>query len=278
MTKITEYVNKEGTITVDYMKKHVPSRDTNNIYCHPYYEIIIIVSGKVTYTANEGVTRIGERSVVFIEPYTVHNPFVHDVQIYERYRIRFYPDFASGLLSDKYSEELISLLSGSYMKELEDSDFEVLYGLIRGVFERLSSDKNEKTSDLVNAADIITLLNRARNAPRRTQLREANYINDVLEYIKESYKDRLTINEIASRFFVSRGKLIYDFKAVCNMSVTEYITVTRIEAAKRSLLLGYSVSATALSCGFSSSGYFIKVFSSITGITPLKFQLKFSRQ
>jgi hypothetical protein len=126
MTKITEYVNKDGTITVDYMKKHVPSRDTNNIYCHPYYEIIIIVSGKVTYTANEGVTRIGERSVVFIEPYTVHNPFVHDVQIYERYRIRFYPDFASGLLSDKYSEELISLLSGSYMKELEDSDFDAV--------------------------------------------------------------------------------------------------------------------------------------------------------
>ena len=58
------------------------------------------------------------------------------------------------------------------------------------------------------------------------------------------------------------------------MNVLEYITITRIDAAKDMLIKGYSVAATAEACGFSTSSYFIKVFSEITRTTPLKFQYR----
>ena len=35
-----------------------------------------------------------------------------------------------------------------------------------------------------------------------------------------------------------------------------------------------TVAATAEKCGFSSSSYFIKIFSKITNTTPLKFQMQ----
>ena len=102
-----------------------------------------------------------------------------------------------------------------------------------------------------------------------------HYIEEVIEYIKENYRDRITYESLAARFFVSRGKLIYDFKEFAGMSVLEYLTITRIEAAKGMLSNGYSVAAASESCGFSSPSYFIKVFSSITGTTPLKFGTRF---
>ena len=70
---------------------------------------------------------------------------------------------------------------------------------------------------------------------------------------------------------------MYDFKEYCNMTLLDYITLTRIDAAKELLLNGYSVTVASDECGFSSPSYFIKVFRSITGMTPLKFQIKFSQ-
>lgn len=54
------------------------------------------------------------------------------------------------------------------------------------------------------------------------------------------------------------------------MSVGEYVTITKIEAAKNMLSSGYSVAAISEKCGFSSPSYFIKAFFRVMGMTPLK--------
>ena len=54
------------------------------------------------------------------------------------------------------------------------------------------------------------------------------------------------------------------------MSVGEYVTITKIEAAKNMLSSGYSVAAISEKCGFSSPSYFIKAFFRVMGMTPPK--------
>ncbi len=62
------------------------------------------------------------------------------------------------------------------------------------------------------------------------------------------------------------------------MNILEYITMTKIHFAKEQLKKGCSVAATSENCGFSSSSYFIKVFTRVTGMTPLKFRLKYHKE
>ena len=123
---------------------------------------------------------------------------------------------------------------------------------------------------------LAMLITKGSNATAISSTPHIGYITNILEYIKGNYDKPLTIQILAEHFFVSKSKLIYDFNSYCRISILEYITMTRIEAAKEYLLKGWSVAATSEACGFSTSSYFIKVFSRITGLTPLKFQMKYT--
>ena len=270
-----EFISDDGLITVDYMKGHIPEERTNKIWCHPHFEFMLIVKGDVTYSDKKGVTRVTDKSAVFIKSHEVHNPFVHS-QLYERYRVKFYSNFSDKVLREPYNID--NEISVSYKKGLSDGDFNEIFAYIKNLFNSLKSKKEGIDSELRQCMHLISALIKGDEAPPRSDTFEKNYISDVVEYIKNNYRSHLTAEELAARFFVSRGKLIYDFKAYCDMTLLEYLTLTRLEAAKELLLSGYSVSYAAENCGFSSPSYFIKVFSGITGMTPLKFQTNFCRK
>jgi len=269
-----EYTNKDGLISVNYMKEHISEEETNKIWCHPYYELMVIISGEVTYSSNEGITRVTDKSVVFTRAHEVHNPFVHDSQIYERYKVRFNSDFARRILKDSYGID--KEISRSYKKGVSDADFDEILRSVKNLVDIIEKGSDSAESELRETVYLISALICAAEAQPRPDVFEKNYISDVVEHIKNNYNTRITAEELAARFFVSRGKLIYDFKAYCDMTLLEYLTLTRLEAAKEMLLSGYAVSHAAESCGFSSPSYFIKVFSRVMGMTPLKFQTNFS--
>ena len=268
------YQNATGSIAVDYRKGYVREENTNKIRCHPFFEFTLLTEGRATYADIYGVTKVPARSLILTKAREVHNPYTDTTQLYERYRIAFYPDFAGELLREGLSID--DFIGTSYKKPLTDADFAELLVYFKGIYELL---KCREGNELLQGgvALVSALMKGALLTPRRQET-EQSYISEVVAYIKENYQSRLTAENIASQFFVSRGKLMYDFKAYANMSLLEYITVTRVEAAKELLSAGYSVVSVAQRCGFSSSSYFIKVFSGITNMTPLKFQMKFYRE
>lgn len=263
---------KESGIISDYMKGHVLPKITNSIHCHDEYEFLLIVSGEITYSDNRGSIKMRDRSLVFTKAHDVHNPSASTEKLYERYRICFKAEALSGL---PYSEEISSLVSESYKKLLSEEDFSELLVYFKGIYESM---KKGEGSPLREKLYLLSALAKGKSALSEERENEEFYIKEVIEYVKENYNTHLTIDSLASLFFVSRGKLIYDFKAYAGMNLLEYITLTRLEAAKEMLLSGYSVTAAAESCGFSSPSYFIKVFSGIVGQTPLKFQINFFRK
>ena len=97
-------MSETRTISVDYLKKkNVAPEDTNKIHYHPYYEMVIVKNGFVTYATDSGIIRIAEKSIVFMPAHSLHNPFVQN-QPYERYRIQFDADYAKGIFQDNLLE------------------------------------------------------------------------------------------------------------------------------------------------------------------------------
>ena len=267
-----EYTSSDGLVSVDYMKGHVLPEETNKIRCHTRYELLVIIRGSVTYSDNKGVTKVTDKSAVFTKAYDVHNPFVSYDYLYERYRISFDKSFFNSALREGINVD--RLISESYKNGLDDLDFEELIASVKALYNLI---KNQSDDRLYECVYLLSILIKGKESALRASLNEKNYVTDVIECIKNEYRSRLTAEELAARFFVSRGKLMYDFKEYCNMTLLDYITLTRIDAAKELLLNGYSVTVASDECGFSSPSYFIKVFRSITGMTPLKFQIKFSQ-
>lgn len=253
-------------ISIDYEKCYVKRENTNKIISHPFCEVIVLNKGDVVYTAGGRMVHLGDKSVIYNPAGMIHNNFVQQSHIYERYRIRFYGEELSAMLSDT--------IATPFTKKLRDEDFTLIFDLAKSIYT--STDK-QLSSDILemrvqHALELIIMNSVYANDREDTE--SESYVFDVIEYINAHICEKLTIDSIASDFFVSRGKLIYDFTSYCNLSINEYITMARIQKAKSLLIGGYTVSSVAQECGFSSSSYFIKVFSSIEGVTPLKYQTK----
>lgn len=99
-------------------------------------------------------------------------------------------------------------------------------------------------------------------------------MNRVLDFIQEHLHEPLTLEYIAQEALLSKYHFHRIFKMVTSESLTQFIQRLRTEKAANILYCGSKDSLTdiAMNCGFSSSGYFSRVFKEHYGISPTEFR------
>ena len=98
-------------------------------------------------------------------------------------------------------------------------------------------------------------------------------VAQVQEYIREHLSEKLTLADVAAVFNFSPNYLSQLFGKYGDAGFVEYITETRIAAAKEMLECGdKKVYEIAEELGFESSFYFSKVFKKVTGLSPREYQ------
>ncbi len=102
-------------------------------------------------------------------------------------------------------------------------------------------------------------------------------ISAVLEYLQEHLAEKLTLERVASEFFISKYYLSHCFKEATGFSVMEYVINTRILRARRLLQDGYRVQTAGEMVGFQSNEHFIRTFTSLTGLPPKQYAKRFSQ-
>ena len=94
-------------------------------------------------------------------------------------------------------------------------------------------------------------------------------IKRVLDYINENLDKKITLKELADISFMSEPYFSTLFKRYNGITVSEYITIKRVERAIDMLrTTNLTKLEIAEQCGFSSSSNFYKAFHSVTGKTP----------
>ena len=101
----------------------------------------------------------------------------------------------------------------------------------------------------------------------------------MLDFIHERFATSVTLGDIAAAADISRSEASRCFQAYRNQSPVSYLLDYRIEKA-RQLLLSTAETSEAISykCGFSSSGYFCRVFRKHTGLSPGQYREKQQRR
>lgn len=97
-----------------------------------------------------------------------------------------------------------------------------------------------------------------------------SFVSRVISYIKKYYTTPITSQTLCSEFYCSRSHLSHAFNKETGVSLKEYLTELRINAAK-SLLKNSNLNITeiALSVGFSDGNYFSGVFKKRTGLIAI---------
>ena len=105
------------------------------------------------------------------------------------------------------------------------------------------------------------------NAPKRMEIQK------IKAYIDEHFADRLTLDMIASRFYIDKHYLARLFKEQVGMTLTAYVQQVRITHAKRMLrFTGRRIEEIGLECGIGDLNYFSRVFKKLEGVSPSEFR------
>ncbi len=97
-------------------------------------------------------------------------------------------------------------------------------------------------------------------------------VADVQAYLQGHQQQKLALDGLASRFALDKYQLVRQFRQHVGMTPNGYLTMLRVEQAKRLLAQGCSLVETALEAGFYDQSHFSRYFLRYTGFTPGDFQ------
>jgi len=104
------------------------------------------------------------------------------------------------------------------------------------------------------------------------QLESSPLISNVLQYIGDHYNENLTVENIASEFFVSKYHLSHEFSRVVGTSVYRYILLRRLLIARQLLSRGVAPGVVSANCGFGDYTNFYRAFKAQYGVSPASYK------
>lgn len=233
--------------------------------CSDKSSLIYIVSGKGKCIIEGSEYHIREGSVLLIPQFSYFCLDFEEGRAFE-YRTVEFPE--EELFSDTV-KVLKKIYTGApegvfYSPESVPPSFESL-------FEKLDSTESfsETEKGLFVKCVMTEIFILLSNAKSERQPRDEDALGiRVLKYINDNIHRNVSLEKIATRFFVSKFYLCRAFKAANGISVHSYINKKRIMYAKKLIESGETASSAAYKTGFGDYSAFYRAYIKILGKSP----------
>lgn len=124
---------------------------------------------------------------------------------------------------------------------------------------------------------IDLLVNESQKA--NVYIDSSKLVEDVKKYLDDNLSNRLTIHDVCAHFGVSQSSLTKKFRTETRSGLMEYFNRMKTKEAENLIReCPDSFSEISEKLGFSSSGYFSKVFKKHTGMTPTEYSKYVSKR
>lgn len=100
---------------------------------------------------------------------------------------------------------------------------------------------------------------------------ENDKLRRLIEWTEQNFMNSPTLDDAASILGYNKNYFCQKFKAATGVTYINYLNCLRINHACAELKKGLSVAEVCYSCGFDNPSYFIKLFRTIVGVTPMKY-------
>ena len=137
-------------------------------------------------------------------------------------------------------------------------------------FQQFGVQKNKNQLEefvIRNLLQIETILQDSRAGKALRIVRETE------EIIKQRFAQNVTIQQLAEEVFISSSHLQTLFKKETGLTINDYITVFRIEKAKKLLKdPAMKVYEVANAVGYQDPNYFTRIFRKLVGASPVDYR------
>jgi AraC-like DNA-binding protein len=175
-------------------------------------------------------------------------------------------------------EENFAMSSGLNLSPLHLNNNSQVQHLVDRLLQTFTSGHKSKDAllDVMIKELILRLL---QTNARAALLDETSYLFDnsrmafVLKYIREHFKEEISVDTLANKACMSSSHFYKTFKNTLGETPMEYLNGERLKQAKKMIRsTNHKLSEIAFSCGFNSSSYFNTQFKKQEGMTPSQFR------
>lgn len=100
-------------------------------------------------------------------------------------------------------------------------------------------------------------------------------IMSVLTFMNDNLSEKIDIDELAAKVYLSHTGLIKKFKKQVGTTPSDYLIMIRMRSAKQLLLEGeMQINEIAAKCGYTNAYYFTNAFHKRFGMSPSEFRKK----
>jgi len=260
---------------------------------HDHIEFIKIVKGRVSVTLDQDQFEAGENEIVFINSRQIHSIRSLSGQSVRINGIIFDKFFVTNFLEGFDSMHTYHLFVNTGIRSGRQS-FSPCQPIWSELNDCMEIAKNEfagkqhcyemaiKSSIYrIVTAVIRYFLQQGTGNARSRGCRAGQklvLIRSVMDYIEEHIAETITIEDLCKVIHISPNYLSRIFKELNGVTITRFLTSTRIHLAKQ-MLADRVLTVTEISekTGFCNIHYFGKKFKEETGFSPSEFRSKVKR-
>ena len=250
--------------------------NTVEVHHHDFYEVYYLIGGRVEYWVDGRIISMEPGDLLLINPMELHRPIVEHGTVYERFVLWINKEFLESISAKDRLDRCFDTSRPNHAHLLRPSQSERAVLMTRFaelVRESYSRDYGSQLSAYGLFLQFMVQLNRlAVHADRQEESQKlSTLVENVLEYIGEHLAEPMTLEQLATAFYISKYHLSHAFSREVGVSVYRYIMLRRLLYARQLLSAGESAKQVCRSCGFSDYTSFYRAFKSEYGISPREF-------
>lgn len=231
------------------------------IHCHSNYEILYFIRGNVRYIIEGAEYSLTAGSLLLIPPNVVHGVKACGDGTYQRCVLDIYPggfDLDGGnLLRRVFSNKCY----------YENTDGRGIGNAFDDIFS--AAPLGDWALNIsVQALLIKILLMQDTFEASEPKIAASGAVSQIITYINENFTEKITLDDISAKFFISKHHLNKLFRKATGITVGEYVIYKRIYYARGLIQRGVRASEAAESSGFSDYSAFYKAYIKRMGHNP----------
>lgn len=252
------------------------SADNNpntEIHTHNCCELLLCLKGGKNFLINDQIYEVCDGDLFLTNQFEAHKiTFLEGCEV-ERYVVEIHPDFLFSSSTDEtdlsrcFYKRTADFPHRIHLNQQEQEQMLSLFSTLKATHP-YGDDVVKNCTGILLFAMVNQLFSEHQSAdePSGDPL-----LQKAISYINRHFNQELTLEMIAKDCFISVNQLCRVFKESLGTTVMKYVIGKRISEAKKYLKAGYSVSDTALMCGFRDYSNFIRTFTAVVGISPGKY-------
>ena len=266
---------KRGYLSEDFRLFHLKDDRGANVgfHYHEFHKLVFLLSGSGSYNVEGRHYQLVSGDIVLVGSRSVHKPQFEPGITYERVILYISPELLRAGSTSDYSLE--ALFSGERGHVLRSGD---------GFRRKMLSLAAELEAEMASAEPGASILARCVlfemlvQIGREMTMRVAalpgpsspkdEKISEILRYIDSNLAEDLSIDELASRFYISKYHMMRRFREETGSSIHTYLSDKRLLLARDLINEGVSATDACFRSGFRSYSAFSRAYGKLFGVTP----------